>query len=303
MKKHFLKITRKSFIAICLLLIFASCTKVIQVSVPSGATLLVVDAFINNSADTQKVRLTTTADYFSNAPTPAVLGATVSLNDLTDAKTYTLTPDGKGNYYYLPSSSTDTMAQINHKYQLNVSYNGNSYFALSTLYKTTIVNAIRFRSTPTDYDNKYPNDTTTPRKYYPVAVARDIPGEENYYWLRVYKNGVFYNQPNQMDFFQDAGYQGTDGDTLLAPVAFFGLTSSTNPLFRYDVCTIEMLSINKDTYSYLTQLNTQLTNAQSGLFAVTPQNVKTNIQQTAGTLKAIGWFNMGAVTSKSQVAE
>ena len=290
-------------IASCIMFLVASCTQVIKVDVPSGATLVVVDAFINNSADTQKVRLTTTADYFSNAPTPPILGATVTLNDLNNAKTYTFTPDGKGNYYYLPFGSTDTMAQITHKYQLNVTTNGNTYMALSTLNRTTVVDTIGFRSTGRDFSNQYPNDTTTPKKrFYPAFYAKDIAGADDYYWVKVYNNGTFYNQPNQMDFFQDAGYNGTDGDVFLPPVCFFQLTSDDNPIYRYDVCTISILSINKDTYSYLTQLNTQLTNAQSGLFAVTPQNVKTNIQQTAGTQKAIGWFNMGAITSKSQVA-
>ncbi|HKC68520.1 MAG TPA: DUF4249 family protein, partial [Bacteroidia bacterium] len=112
------------------LVFVTSCTNVIQVSVPTGSTLLVVDAFINNKPEAQKVRLTTTADYFSNAPTPAVLGATVTLNDLTNNVTYTFTPDGAGNYVYTPVVN-DSMAVVTHKYQLNVSYNGNNYFALS----------------------------------------------------------------------------------------------------------------------------------------------------------------------------
>src|ERR1700761_770890 len=124
-------------LASCFLFMIASCTQVIKVDVPSGATLMVVDAFINNSSDTQKVRLTTTADYFSNAPTPPILGATVTLSDLTNSTTYTLTPDGKGNYIYVPVVN-DSMAQIAHKYQLNITYNGNTYNALSTLNKTTV---------------------------------------------------------------------------------------------------------------------------------------------------------------------
>ena len=292
------------FFASFILLLIVSCTKVITVDVPSSGTkLVVVDAFISNSSDTQKVRLTTTADYFSNTATPPLLGATITLNDLTNAITYTFTPDGKGNYYYVPLAN-DSMAQITHKYQLNISANGNTYMALSTLNQTTVVDTIAFRSTGRDFSNQYPNDTTTPkRRFYPAFIAKDIAGADNYYWVKVYNNGIFYNQPKQMDFFQDAGYQGTDGDIFLPPVCFFQLTSDDNPIHRYDVCTIKILSINKDTYSFLNQLQTQLTNSQSGLFAVTPQNVKTNIQQTVGTQKAIGWFNMGAISAKSQVAK
>jgi hypothetical protein len=287
--------------AIFSLVLITSCTNVIQVSVPTGATLVVVDAFINNKPQPQTVRLTTTADYFSNAPTPPLLGATVTLNDLTNNISYTFTPDGNGNYIYTPVVN-DSMATINHKYQLNVSWNGNKYVALSTLNRTTTVDTIAFRSSGFDAVNKYPNDTTTPRRFFPILKAEDIKGEADYYWLKVYNNGVFYNAPAQMDVFQDGGYANTDGYTIGLQFAFYGLTSSDNPIYRYDVCTVEILSIDKDTFGYLTQLQAQLTNAQSGLFAVTPENVKTNIQQTAGTQKAIGWFNMGASSSKSQIA-
>jgi len=285
------------------MLLIASCTNVIKVDVPSGSTLVVVDAFIDNSSQPQKVRLTTTADYFSNTATPPLLGATVTLNDLSNSKTYIFTPDGNGNYIYTPVLN-DSMAQVHHKYQLNISYNGNNYIALSTLNRTTPVLAILFRGSRFDpYGTKPPSDTTNPRKFYPFVFAVDSSGPvEDYYWLKSYKNGAFYNQPNQLNAFPEAGFDNTDGDTLLSPVAFNGLTNGDNPIYRYDIFRADIYSINKDTYSYLTQLQTQLTNAQNGLFAVTPQNVKTNIQQTAGTQKAIGWFNIGAISSKSQIA-
>ena len=298
MKKTILNL----FVTICSLVLVSSCTSIIQVDVPKGATLVVVDAFINNKPEAQKVRLTTTADYFSNTATPPLLGATVTLNDLTNNTTYTFTPDGNGNYVYTPLLN-DSMATVTHKYQLNILYNGNNYFALSTLNRTTKVDTIVFRSSGRDYAGHYPNDTTTPRRFYPLVVTFDAIGAGDYYWLKVYNNGVFYNQPNQLKAFPDGGYTGTDGLLLNANFAFRGLTSSENPIYRYDVCTVEILSINKDTYSYLDQLQTQLTNSQNGLFAVTPQNVKTNIQQTTGTQKAIGWFNMGAISSKSQIAK
>ncbi|MHB8260624.1 MAG: DUF4249 family protein [Bacteroidia bacterium] len=285
----------------CLLLL-SSCTSVIQVSVPGGTTNLVIDAFLDNSAKAQKVRITTSANYFSNVPTPAVLGATVSLTDLTNTKTYTFTPDGSGNYIYTPIA-TDTMGLLKHKYQLNISYNGNTYFALSTMFQTMPVDTILFRSTRTDIDNKTPNDTTNPRSYYPLIIAQDIRGQVNYYWIKAYKNGVFYNKPDNMDFFQDGGYAGTDGNFIRPPYNFFGVIDNSKPYHRGDTCTIEIYSTDANTNDFLGQLQTQMTNAQSGLFAVTPQNVKTNVQQTSGTMPAIGWFNMAAVLSKSVVAK
>ena len=284
-------------------LLITSCTSIIQVTVPNGSKQVVVDAFIDNSSNPQKVRLTFNDNYFSNVPTPPVLGASVSLNDLTNAKTYTFTPDGNGNYVYTPLFN-DSMAQVGHKYQLNISYDGNSYFSLSTLKRTTFINSINFSSTRNPKDTVPNADTANPRRYYPYVHANDIPGPiEDYYWLKTFKNGVYYNQPNQLNAFPEGGFDGTDGYPFLPPVAFLGLTSGDNPIYKGDIFRADIYSINKDTYEFLTQMQSQLTNSQNGLFALTPQNVKTNLKQTAGTMAAVGWFNIGAVSSKSLVAQ
>jgi len=277
-----------------------SCTSVIQVTVPNGATLIVIDAFLDNSTKPQTVRITTSANYFSEVATPAVLGATVGLTDLTNSKTYTFTPDGNGNYIYTPLAN-DTMGYVNHKYQLNISYNGNVYNALSTLFPTIPVDSITFRSSGTDSYNQFPNDTTKPRTYFPFFFAKDIRGTGNFYWIKTYKNRIFYNQPSQMNICEDAGIAADGGDIGVSN-NFYNLTDSKNPIYRGDTCTIAIYSIDASTSDFLGQLQTQMTNAQSGLFAVTPQNVKTNVQQTSGTQQAIGWFNMGAIMSKSVVA-
>jgi hypothetical protein len=289
-----------SIIIIYCLLFFSSCTSVIQISVPNGTTQLVVDAFLDNSSKPQTVRITTSSNYFSGAPCPAVLGATVSLTDLTNVKTFTFTPDGKGNYIYTPVAN-DTMGYVNHKYQLNISYSGNTYIALSTIFPTIPVDSITFRSSSTDSYNQFPNDTTKPRTYFPFFFAKDIKGTGNFYWIKAYKNDVFYNQPSQMNICEDAGIAG-DGVDIGVSNNFYNLTDSKNPIYRGDTCTIAIYSTDANTNDFLGQLQTQMTNAQAGLFAVTPQNVKTNIQQISGTQPAIGWFNMGAIMSKSVVA-
>ena len=296
------KLVKLAFIIACTT-VLAACTKVIQIDVPNGSTMLVVDAFLDNDADTQKVRLTTTANYFNNSPTPAVTGATVTLQDLTASKTYTLTDDGHGNYYQVGSVSNDTMMKRGHDYKLNISYNGNTYYATSTVHRTiALIDSIAFRSSQTDVEDKYPNDTTKPRKFYPMIIAFDSTGTD-YYWQKMYKNGVFYHQPRQLNTYQDIGALNSDGGLLFFSVSFFQIIPESDPIHRNDTCMVKILSVNKDTYNFLIQLQTQLTNAQSGLFAVTPQNVKTNIKQTSGTLPAIGWFNTGLVKSKSRVAK
>lgn len=257
-----------------------------------------VDAFLNNSGAAQKVRLTTTAEYFSNAPTPAVLGATVSLTDLTANKTFNFVGDGFGNYAYIPQAG-DTLGRIGHNYQLNITYNGGTYMALSALNRTGIIDTILLKKSKYGFEDS----TATPTKYYPYLIARDAPGATDYYWIKTYRNGVFYNGPAQLNVVRDGGGSGTDGLYIIPPHAFFVLTPDDEPIYSFDACTIEMYSITKDTYDFLLQMETQMNNAQSGLFATAPENVRTNISKTSGGgLGAIGWFNMGAVAGKTVIA-
>ena len=172
--KH--KITLRLSAFAVILFGLSSCTDVIKVKLEKGDKLLVVDAFIDNSSNAQNVRLTFTDDYFSNTNTPPVLGATVTLTDLNNSLTYTFSPDGNGNYLYAPVAN-DSMAQLNHNYQLNVSYNGMNYMSLSTLNRTTKIDTIIFKR------KKGATDDTTqqPYKYYPYLIAKDTSGRVDYY--------------------------------------------------------------------------------------------------------------------------
>jgi hypothetical protein len=61
--------------------IFYSCEDVINPQLESAEPVLVIDAWINNLPDSQKVILTRTQPYFQNILPPAVSGATVTITD------------------------------------------------------------------------------------------------------------------------------------------------------------------------------------------------------------------------------
>lgn len=290
---------KKLFLLLIASVLLGSCKDVIKVDVKKGEALLVVDAFINNKNEAQTVRLTTTDAYFSNAHTPAVLGASVSLTDITNGKAFTFTSDGNGNYLYTPQAN-DSMTQIGHMYQLNVNYNGVSYSSVSKLNRTTTIDTILFKR-----KKGGGQDTNAlPKHYYPYLIAQDAPGATDYYWIKTYKNGTFYDRASELNVVQDAGGTGTDGLFFIPPNAFFELTGDDDAPERLDLVTIEIYSINADTYDFFLQLQTQMNNSQAGLFATTPENVRTNITNNSGYgMKAIGWFNMGASSSKSVYAQ
>lgn len=279
-------------------LALTSCKDVVKVKIDKGEKLLVVDAFIDNSVNVQKVRLTYTDDYFSNTPTPAAPGASVTLTDISNTKTFTFTPDGNGNYLYTPVAS-DSMAQIGHTYQLSVVLNGVTYTSLSKLNRTTRIDTIYFLS------KRGPTDDTTqkPKKHYPYLFARDTAGATDYYWIKTYKNDIYFNQPEVINVVQDgAGGAGSDGIQFIPPYAFFNVTPNKEAFYESDRCTMKIYSISAETYDFMQQMQTQMTTAQAGLFAVTPHNVHTNIKNSSGSgMKAIGWFNIGAVSEMTVI--
>lgn len=277
--------------------IFSSCEKVIQVDVPNGETLLVIDAWVNDLPGKQTVRLTTTAPVFDGNPTPGANGAIVSLEDLSNGKTYSFIENNStGNYEFTPLS-TDTMCIEGHAYKLNVSWKGSSYYSTSVVNRTTTVDTVGF-------DKNIEFSTNALKGYFVWQFGRDLPGARDYYWFKAFKNGVLYNDPGFINISEDAGGgESTDGLCFIPPTAFFGVIPGSNSLQLNDVFTAEVHSLNKESYEYLLQLRTQINNSGAGLFATTPENLRTNIRPIGSAPRALGWFNMAKVSRKSFVCQ
>ena len=286
-----MRVIKKISVIIIALLFFAACENVVQIKLDKGSKLIVVDAFINNLRTTQKVRLTFTDDYFSNQNPPAITGANVVLTDLTNSKVYNFTDQSNGDYVF-NLALTDTIGYIGHSYKLDVTYNGNLY--------TSVVDQKR----PAKLDSIsaiYQDGTSlfAPKPgYYSVLWARDLPGPvSDYYWIKASKNGVMYSKANELNLAVD----GTGGsvpanDTLLfTPPAINSLVPLDEPLQLGDTLAVEIHSISKETYLFLWQIINQTNN--SGLFATTPENVRTNIISPDGVTKAIGWFSFSGVST------
>ncbi|HWY10602.1 MAG TPA: DUF4249 domain-containing protein [Bacteroidia bacterium] len=282
---------KKFFAIILITLIFASCQDVVQIKLDKGSKLLVVDAFVSNLRTAQKIRLTYTDDYFSNQNPPPAAGASVVLKDLTNNLTYNFTDQNNGDYIF-NLASTDTIGHVGHTYKLEVTFSGNLY--------TSIVDEKRpakFDSISATYHNG--SSVFAPKPgYYCVLWARDPPGPiSDYYWIRSSKNGTPYSQASDINLAID----GTGGsvpstDTLLfTPPAINQIIPRREVLNVGDTCAVEIHSINKETYFFLTQVINQTNN--SGLFATTPENVRTNIISPEGATKAIGWFSVSSVSA------
>ena len=113
---------------------------------------------------------------------------------------------------------------------------------------------------------------------------------------------MFFNKGGDINICANAAYgEGADGFPFITPIAE-SITPFGEVFQKFDVCRVEIHSINLETFNFLNQVFTQTTN--SGLFATSPENVKTNIKNiTNDKVKVVGWFCMSAVGFKEGVAQ
>lgn len=277
--------------------LFSSCEDVVQVKLDEGSKLYVIDAFIDDLPGIQTIKVTTNDSYFSNREAPGVSGAEVVLNDLTASKSYTFTYSADGKYVYNVAENNPILV-VGHQYQINVSLDGSTYTALSTVNRKANVLGI-LSLTPEEAGGFGPPNSA--EIFYCNVIAFDkTDANTDYYLVKTIRNDTLFFGPSDINIAID-GTQGpvnsTEFDSTLftPPVSFLNFRS----FLRGDKCEVQIHSISKEAYYFFVQANTQINNG--GLFATTPENVKTNIVTPNGAkYKAVGWFNTAGV-SRSKI--
>ncbi|MDB5239489.1 MAG: hypothetical protein JWP57_114 [Spirosoma sp.] len=295
MKLHSILLRFGGLILIASSLTLYSCETVIDAKLDTGPTQLTVDATITDQPGQQSIRLTQTAAYFDNSPSPAAIGATVNVSDGA-GRTFPFNDSASTGYYVWKPKAGDTLGQIGQTYNLSITYQGNTYRASSTMNRVPPVDSIIFRK-------KKLNPLSSTEGYQAEFYARDLPGATDYYRIRFFRNGVLQNRARDIITLKDASFSGsanTDGFVFIRP-----FRQSINPDSLYapnDIVNVEIRSITPEAYEFWQQFARQITNG--GLFATPPANVPTNIINTNSSgPAATGFFTASAVRSRSaQVA-
>ena len=277
------------------LLAFSSCEDVVQIKLDEGSKLYVIDAFVTNTSANQTIRIVTNDTYFSNREAPAVSNAQVILKDVTNGKQFTFNYTANGNYIYTLNAN-DTLGKINHQYELNVTIDGVTYSSFTTLKRAAKIDSIE----ALDNDGNGGGFGPPRKPYYNCLLwAKDkTDNNTDYYWIKTFRNDTLLNATTDLNLSIDGtngpvGELAVDSTVFTPPIVFLGFS-------RYwsgSTCKVEIHSIAKETYFFFAQASAQINNG--GLFATTPENVKTNIitPKDAKT-KAIGWFNMASVDAQ-----
>lgn len=275
------------------ILFFGSCEDVIKVDLEGSKPQLVVEAFINDSLATQRIKLSMTKSYLDNGIAPSVTGAEVSIEDIVGRKFIFSDADNNGIYEWNPGPTDIFPLGIpGLYYQLKVKYNGEQFSAVAKMDSVPPIDSLGYEYN----EQEIIGQDTIKAGYTLTMLSRDIPNQTNGYWFKTFKNGKFFNKPGDMNLAYDAAFgPGSDGVNFIAPIIF-----NLSPE-RYkigDTLSVECHSIGIPTYYFMSIAQSQMLNG--GLFASPVVNSPSNIQNmdSNSKVKALGWFCMESISRK-----
>ncbi|MBQ7495986.1 MAG: DUF4249 domain-containing protein [Bacteroidaceae bacterium] len=156
-----------------LTVLLAGCEKDIDIDYHSTDPLYVVEAHLSQSATTVKV--STTQDMTDNKTDKGLEGATVYISS-GDSLRHKLIRRANGLYYNSFGGEAGTT------YNLSVEIDGHLFTASSTMQSRPQMNSFRF------VWQKFMSE----RILFGDLKLQDIPGQTNYYFMHLYRNGVGY---------------------------------------------------------------------------------------------------------------
>ncbi|PHN06011.1 DUF4249 domain-containing protein [Flavilitoribacter nigricans] len=269
------------FPVIAMLAVLTACQDVIELEVPDGDTLLVVDGWLTDQPGEKSVRLTSTANYFNNTATPPVQGALVLLyadDELAD----TLTEKTSGVY------TTMAIGEVGVSYSLYIrTADGNEYVSLSEL----------LRPVPeiSQIYTEYKEESALFEEGYYVKIDTQEPeGKGDHYRWKQFLNDEYLNTPFDLLYASD---ELVDGNPIL------GLEVNVDPLAVGDHFRVQQLSISEAAYDFFTNLQDQ-TAFIGSLFDTPPSALHGNLENLDPAGKPVlGFFGVSAVSEREVTVE
>jgi len=252
MNKHIL-------LYILILFLLYGCEKVIDVDLNEASPTLVIEGNLSFVDRHLKVKISTTGSYFDNDTPECVSGASVFLEDASD-KRFEIDESAKGLY-----EKGNLNLKIDHEYKLIVKRQNITYTAVSTIPSVVKIDSLNYwyYSGERFYDDGYRI----------IMFFADPADRENYYRIKVFRNGQLENDINDLIVFDDSEI---DGKKML--VRLRGQIFS-----KGDTAMIKFISIDEGVWRYFTTFN-EVVNINPGSPA--PANPVSNFDNGA-----LGYFS------------
>jgi hypothetical protein len=246
--------------------------------------MLVVEGSLTSEYQRHQVRLTTSADYFSNQSTPGVSGASVKLVSSRDTFAYEESPNQEGLYL----SSVPFAGQPGQSYTLNIRLQEpinqqTHYQASETMIPGMVLDTIEavLYENPLYVENS-PMDSLI---LYITAYGEEPKDIQNYYMVNLYRNQqALMDTIDEVEIYSDQ--EELEGRRV-------------NHLFFFedfqpgDTVGLKLFTISKGYRKYLDGLE-NIVNQSGNPFDLSgpPANAKGNIEGA----QAVGYFRVSQVT-------
>ena len=246
----------KAVSLIALSTIIFSCTEAIDLTVPTEAPRLVIEASLDwekgTSGNNQTIRLSLSTPYYDTTPNP-VTGASVRVENVTNGDVFIFEDQQDGRY-----TTIDFQPIINNIYNLTVIYNNETYISEETLVQVPEINRIEQSrvggSDPEELDlTLYFDDLANEVNFY---YATFLEGED-LLPLRVVLSDEF-TEGNEMSAF----YEENEAD-------------AEDEILPGDQVDINLFGISEQYYDFLNRLIEQGDNAGDP-FATVPTRLRGN---------------------------
>jgi len=275
----------KSIIIIFLLTILVfSCTEKIDIQLDDSYTRLIVEGSITTDTMVQTVILSTTSSYYYNEPASMVSGAQVSISDGT--QTFNLHEDSAGVYRTEPSVYGVAGQTYTLSIKLEKSIGGyTDYTAISKLNPIVPLDSVSLLFHPDWAKNGI----------WEVKCYVQEPPTIDFYRFLILKNRMLLTDTiNEWFVTDDKFFNGnyTNGAT----VAYLQQGSVRDGLAPGDTVTVEVNSIGKEYFNFITEVQTEL-RGSNPLFSGPSANVKGNINNGA-----VGFFAAYSTTRSYTLA-
>lgn len=274
-------------LALACVALLSGCERVVAVGLAEGERRLVVEARLERVRGTadgrQRVRLTTTDRYFSNAAPPPARGATVRVVD----EAGTVFPFGEsatvpGNY-----EASGLVPEVGRRYVLQVEWEGERYEASDTVAGVAPIDTLYFQDRV---------GVLGPREGVRATIDfRDPAGERNYYLWDQVVDGVRILTPDSSFRFRVVNSDDLiDGQRVTGLQPYDGI-----PVRAGQVVTVRQVGLSAQAYRYYFALNDQTTNDGSP-FATAPASVRGNVaNRTRPAHRALGYFVASEVAERT----
>ncbi|WP_317898842.1 DUF4249 family protein [Aurantibacillus circumpalustris] len=269
-------------------LISVRCTDVVQVKLDKGSELIVIDAFLESQYDAQAIFIHKNSTYFNSEEPEPITNASATLYDLTEDKSYKF-QYVRDDRYEIEVKKESFVA--NHQYKLEINIEGSIYTALTTQPRAASIDSISAKAFTKDQFT----GEVKPLYYSCYLWAKDkADNNPDYYWIKSNRDSAFINLciDGTAGIVRDAP---TDSIYFSTPYSLLGYATYAPG----NLCYVSVCAISKETYDFLEQAQKQINNG--GLFATTPENIKTNFTTpTDAKRKAVGWFSVANACSANK---